>query len=205
MTDVAVVDYGAGNLVSIEQALLAGGATVRRAVTGADIGEPALLIVPGVGAAAPAMERLRAGDFVDPIRTWIAADRPFLGICLGLQLLFDGSDEDAADTLGILGGRTERLEAAPTLPHIGWNQVEQTREHRAFEGIAPGADFYFVHSYAAIPIDPSVVLAETGHGARFVSAVARGRLLGVQFHPERSGTDGLRLLANVVRLAAGAA
>ena len=204
MTDVVVVDYGAGNLVSIEQALLAGGATVRRAVTAAEIGVPALLVVPGVGAAAPAMERLRAGGFVDPIRAWLTADRPFLGICLGLQLLFDGSDEDGADTLGILGGRTVRLDPAPTLPHIGWNQVERTREHPAFDGIAPGADFYFVHSYAAVPTDPSVVLAETGHGARFVSAVARGRLLGVQFHPERSGTDGLRLLANVVRLAAAA-
>ena len=204
MTDVVVVDYGAGNLVSIEQALVAGGASVRWALSAADIGAPDLLVVPGVGAAAPAMERLRAGGFVDPIRAWIAADRPFLGICLGLQLLFDVSDEDGAETLGVLGGRTVRLDAAPTLPHIGWNQVDRVAaEHPAFGGIAPGADFYFVHSYAAAPADATVVLAETGHGARFVSAVARGRLLGVQFHPERSGTDGLRLLANVVRAASG--
>ncbi len=204
MTDVAVVDYGAGNLVSIEQALVAGGASVRRAVSAAEIGEPDLLVVPGVGAAAPAMDRLRRGGFVDPLRAWIAADRPFLGICLGLQLLFDGSDEDGAETLGVLDGRTVRLDAAPTLPHIGWNQVDLAADHPAFDGVASGADFYFVHSYAAAPVDPSVVLAETGHGARFVSAVARGRLLGVQFHPERSGADGLRLLANVVRDAAAA-
>ena len=204
---VAVVDYGAGNLVSIEQALTAAGADVHRAVTAAQIDEPDLLVVPGVGAAAPAMERLRDGGFVEPIRAWVAADRPFLGICLGLQLLFEGSDEDGAVTLGILPGRTVRLEGAPTLPHIGWNQVERRRQHPSFAGIAPAADFYFVHSYVGAPAGPGsdqVILAETEHGSRFVSAVARGRLLGVQFHPERSGSNGLRLVANVVAMAAAA-
>jgi imidazole glycerol phosphate synthase glutamine amidotransferase subunit len=201
-----VVDYGAGNLVSIEQALVAAGADVRRVTSGDEIGDPDLLVVPGVGAAAPAMDRLRAGGFVEPITAWLAADRPFLGICLGLQLLFEGSDEDGAETLGVLPGRTVRLEPAPTLPHIGWNQVERTHEHPAFEGIARDADFYFVHSYVGAPAagGADVVLAETEHGARFVAAVARGRLLGVQFHPERSGDDGLRLVANVVALAATA-
>jgi imidazole glycerol phosphate synthase glutamine amidotransferase subunit len=200
--DVVVVDYGAGNLVSIEQALTTAGALVRLAATGAEIRDPDLLIVPGVGAAAPAMERLRAGGFVEPIRDWIAADRPFLGICLGLQLLFEGSDEDGAETLGILPGRTVLLDHAPTLPHIGWNQVVRRRAHPAFDGIAPDADFYFVHSYVGLPtgVDgDAAILAETEHGSAFVSAVARGRLLGVQFHPERSGADGLRLVANVVR------
>ena len=199
------MDYGAGNLVSIEQALTTAGARVRRAVTGDDIGGPDLLVVPGVGAAAPAMDRLREGGFVEPIRAWIAADRPFLGICLGLQLLYEGSDEDGAETLGILPGRTVRLEGAPTLPHIGWNQVVRRRAHPAFAGIADDADFYFVHSYVGAPAGPSadaLILAETEHGSRFVSAVARGRLLGVQFHPERSGTNGLRLIANVVAAAA---
>ena len=202
---VTVVDYGAGNLVSIEQALVAAGAVVRRAERADDIGEPALLVVPGVGAAAPAMDRLREGGFVPTILDWIAADRPFLGICLGLQLLFETSDEDEARALGVLRGHPVRLEGAPTLPHIGWNQVERRLHHRAFAGIADGADFYFVHSYAGAPEDDAVVLAETEHGMRFTAAVARGNLLGVQFHPERSGTDGLRLVANVVRLAAEAA
>jgi imidazole glycerol phosphate synthase glutamine amidotransferase subunit len=200
-----VVDYGAGNLVSIDQALRAAGANVRLATSGAHIHGADLLVVPGVGAAAPAMERLRAGDFVDPITDWVAADRPFLGICLGLQLLFDGSDEDGAETLGVLPGRTVRLDDAPTLPHIGWNQVVRRREHRAFTGIAPDADFYFVHSYVGLPAAGTAtdtVLGETEHGSPFVSAVARGNLLGVQFHPERSGTDGLRLIANVVASAA---
>jgi imidazole glycerol phosphate synthase glutamine amidotransferase subunit len=205
MADVAVVDYGAGNLVSIEQALTTAGARVHRALTAAQIGEPDLLVVPGVGAAAPAMDRLREGGFVEPIRDWIAADRPYLGVCLGLQLLFQGSDEDGAETLGVLPGRTVRLDGAPTLPHIGWNQVERRAAHPAFEGIAPDADFYFVHSYVGAPVRGAddAVLAETEHGTRFVSAVARGKLLGVQFHPERSGSDGLRLIANVVRQAAG--
>jgi imidazole glycerol phosphate synthase glutamine amidotransferase subunit len=200
------VDYGAGNLVSIEQALVAAGADVHRAATAGEIGDADLLVVPGVGAAAPAMDRLRAGGFVEPIRDWIAADRPFLGICLGLQLLFDGSDEDGAETLAVLPGRTVRLDGAPTLPHIGWNQVERRSDHPAFAGIAPDADFYFVHSYVGRPSAEArdAVLAETDHGSRFAAVVARGRLLGVQFHPERSGDDGLRLIANVVALAAQA-
>ena len=203
--DVAVVDYGAGNLVSIEQALAAAGARARRVLRGDEIGAADLLLVPGVGAAAPAMDRLHAQGLVDPIRAWVTADRPFLGICLGLQLLFQGSDEDGAETLGLLPGRTVRLDGAPTLPHIGWNQVERRRPHPAFDGIPDGADLYFVHSYVGRPTGTpgdDIVLAETVHGQRFVSAVARGRLLGVQFHPERSGDLGLRLLANVVRLAA---
>ena len=201
---VVVVDYGAGNLVSIDQALRTAGADVRLATSGDDIDGADLLVVPGVGAAAPAMERLRAGGFVEPIVAWVAQDRPFLGICLGLQLLFEGSDEDGAETLGVLPGRTVRLEDAPTLPHIGWNQVVRRREHPAFAGIGPDADFYFVHSYVGLPTADAgdAVLAETEHGASFVSAVARGNLIGVQFHPERSGTDGLRLIANVVASAA---
>jgi len=201
---VAVVDYGAGNLVSIEQALTAAGALVHRALDASQIADADLLVVPGVGAAAPAMDRLRAAGFVEAIREWIAADRPYLGICLGLQLLFEGSDEDGAETLAVLPGRTVRLAAAPTLPHIGWNQVERRAEHGAFTGIAADADFYFVHSYVGEPgpAAADAILAETEHGTRFTSAVARGNLLGVQFHPERSGADGLRLVANVVALAA---
>ena len=205
---IAVVDYGAGNLVSIEQALTSVGAAVTVARDATPLATADALVVPGVGAAGPAMERLERRGLVEPIRAWIAADRPFLGVCLGLQLLFEGSDEDGATTLGVLPGRTSRLLDAPTLPHIGWNQVVRTREHALFDGIADGADLYFVHSYAGVPGSEAedAVLARTEHGRPFVSAVAVGRLLGVQFHPERSGTDGLRLLANFVGLVrAGAA
>ncbi|CAN5567164.1 imidazole glycerol phosphate synthase subunit HisH [soil metagenome] len=201
---MAVVDYGAGNLVSIQQAFTRVGARVSIARDGAAIYDADALVVPGVGAAAPAMSRLARRGLRAPIRDWIADDRPFLGICLGLQLLFDGSDEDGASTLGVLGGRTVRLEHAPTLPHIGWNQVERRRDHALFTGIADGADFYFVHSYVGAPADDRLIVATTGHGRPFVSAIARGSLLGVQFHPERSGDDGLQLLANFVDLAAAA-
>ncbi|HET9456826.1 MAG TPA: imidazole glycerol phosphate synthase subunit HisH [Candidatus Limnocylindrales bacterium] len=199
---VAVADYGAGNLVSIDQALRAVGADVVIARDPDALGGADGLIVPGVGAAAPAMERLAAARLVDPIRDWIAAGLPYLGICLGLQLLFEGSDEDGAETFGILPGRTVRLRDAPTLPHIGWNQVERRREHPLFEGIADGADFYFVHSYAGeLPAGAREgLLAETSHGRAFASAVAVDNVLGVQFHPERSGADGLRLLGNFVAL-----
>jgi imidazole glycerol-phosphate synthase subunit HisH len=194
---IAVVDYGAGNLVSIDQALRTVGADVELARDAEGLRGVDAVIVPGVGASAPAMARLDSHGLTEPIRAWVAADRPFLGICLGLQLLFDGSDEDGAATLGIVPGRTVRLEAAPTLPHIGWNQVDRSRPHALFDGIAAGADFYFVHSYAG-RTDGDLVLATTEHGGTFISAVARGAMLGVQFHPERSGRDGLRLLANFV-------
>jgi imidazole glycerol phosphate synthase glutamine amidotransferase subunit len=198
---VAVVDYGAGNLVSIEQALTGVDADVRFVRHPEDLVGADALVVPGVGAAAPAMRRLAAARLVDPIVGWIRDGKPFLGICLGLQLLFDGSDEDGAATLGVLRGRTVQLEDAPTLPHIGWNQVVRRREHPLFDGIADGADFYFVHSYAGRGDEASIV-AETTHGARFASAVGRDNVMGVQFHPERSGSDGLRLLANFVAIVA---
>ena len=207
MTRIAVVDYGAGNLVSIEQALATVGARVSIADGPDQLAAADGLIVPGVGAAGPAMERLRAQGLVEPIRRWIAAGRPFLGICLGLQLLFEASDEDGAETLAVLRGRTRRLANAPTLPHIGWNQVRRTRDHSIFDGIEPDADFYFVHSFAGElePGSAGAALATTEHGDRFVSAVAVGALVGVQFHPERSGDDGLRLLANFTALVARSA
>ena len=199
---IAVVDYGAGNLVSIEQGLTASSADVVIARDAGAFESADAVVVPGVGAAAPAMERLQTAGLVEPIVEWITADRPFLGVCLGLQLLFETSDEDGALTFGVLEGRTQRLDRAPTLPHIGWNQVERRRSHPLFDGIADGADFYFVHSYAGVPETAAddAILATTDHGETFVSAVARGALLGVQFHPERSGRDGLRLLANFVDL-----
>ncbi|HEY7935649.1 MAG TPA: imidazole glycerol phosphate synthase subunit HisH [Candidatus Limnocylindrales bacterium] len=204
MIRVAIADYGAGNLVSIARAIEVVGAQPlvigdAGALRGADA-----LVVPGVGAAAPAMDRLRRRGLVEPILAWIRAGRPFLGICLGLQLLFDGSDEDGAATLGLIPGRTVRLANAPTLPHIGWNTVDWVGHQPLFEGIEPGAAFYFVHSYVAMPDDPGVVIAESEHGSRFPVAIARANLLAVQFHPERSGADGLRLLANFTAIAAAA-
>jgi imidazole glycerol phosphate synthase glutamine amidotransferase subunit len=204
MTRLAVVDHGSGNLVSIEHALTAVDADVRIIANPGELAWADGLVIPGVGAAGAAMDRLRGHGLVEPIREWIAADRPALGICLGMQLLFETSEEDGATTLGVLAGRTRRLADAPTLPHIGWNQAVRTREHALFAGIEPDADFYFVHSYAGelAPQDAGLELATTEHGERFTSAVAAGALAGVQFHPERSGADGLRLLRNFVALVA---
>jgi len=203
MIRIAVADYGAGNLVSIARGLEVVGVepvVIRdaEALRGADA-----LIVPGVGAAGPAMERLRRRGLVEPIQAWIRAGRPFLGICLGLQLLFDRSDEDGSVTLGILGGRTVELSGAPTLPHIGWNSVEVAGTHPLFAGIASGTAFYFVHSYAVRRWDDeehaagaTVTWAE--HGEPFVAAVedADGVLAATQFHPEKSGDAGAALLTN---------
>ncbi|MBI3745711.1 MAG: imidazole glycerol phosphate synthase subunit HisH [Chloroflexi bacterium] len=200
---VGVVDYGAGNIVSIEEALTFVGARVRLVTEPGGFDDLDAVVVPGVGAAAPAMRRLVRARLVDPLLHWIAAGRPYLGICLGLQLLFDGSDEDGAATLGVIPGRTVRLEDAPTLPHIGWNQVHQGRAHALFEGLAQDEDFYFVHSFAGQPTASAAAtsLAETCHGATFVAAIELRNVLGVQFHPERSGAAGLRLLRNFSRWA----
>ena len=199
-----MVDYGAGNLVSIEQALTTVGGEVSFVRGPADLEALDALVVPGVGAAAPAMARLQSRGLVDPIRQWIVRGRPYLGICLGLQLLFETSDEDGAEMLAVLPGRVTILEGAPTLPHIGWNQVARRRDHALFGGIPEGTDFYFVHSYAGLPAGiagEASMLAETTHGRPFVSAIAGGNVLGVQFHPERSAGAGMQLLANFVRWA----
>ena len=203
---VAVIDHGAGNLVSISQGLERVGAVVTLAAGPEGLIDADLVVMPGVGAAAPAMRRLAERGLVEPIRDWIRADRPFLGVCLGLQLLFDGSDEDGAVTLGVLPGRTVALVDPPTTPHIGWNQIVRRRAHPLLDGVNDGADLYFVHSFAGRPAAGSedVIVAETTHGAPFASVVARGRCAGVQFHPERSGRDGLRILANAVALARSA-
>jgi glutamine amidotransferase len=195
---IAIVDYGAGNLVSIGRALETVGAAVTIVRDPAELEPVDALVVPGVGAAAPAMARLERYGLATPIRSWIESGRPFLGICLGLQLLYEGSDEDGSETLAVLGGRTVALRDAPTLPHIGWNQVEQRRPHPLLEGVPDAADLYFVHSFVVAPTDRTTVVAETVHGSAFPSVIASDNVLGVQFHPERSGADGLRILANFV-------
>jgi glutamine amidotransferase len=200
---VAVLDYGAANMVSVGQALAAAGARVVVAEEAAALREVDALVVPGVGAAAAAMAHLSEQGLVQPLRDWVRAGRPCLGICLGYQLMFDRSEEGEAETLGLLAGRTVRLEGAPTLPHIGWNSVEMVRPHPLFDGLADGSHFYFVHSYAPVPDDADVVVATTTHGCPFVSAVARGSLFGVQFHPEKSAEAGQCVLANFLRLVSG--
>ncbi|HXQ96356.1 MAG TPA: imidazole glycerol phosphate synthase subunit HisH [Candidatus Acidoferrales bacterium] len=202
MTSVALVDYGAGNLLSIGRALEVLGARVRVVRGGDELGTPDLVVVPGVGAQGPAMRRLRRSHLVDAIEAVVGSGAWYFGICLGMQLLFEASEEDGSRGLGWIAGETRRVPSAPTLPHVGWNEVETTAPHPMLAGLAARVPMYFVHSYAPVPRDRSVVIAETSHGGRFASAVAQDRLLGVQFHPEKSGSDGLRVLDNVLRLVA---
>jgi glutamine amidotransferase len=199
---IVILDYGAANLVSITHGLAAVGADVVVAAEPSALAGADALVVPGVGAAASAMSHLRERGLVEPLRDWVRAGRPCLGICLGFQILFDASDEGDAQTLGLLAGRTVALRDAPTLPHIGWNVVRAVRPHPLFDGIPDGSYFYFVHSFAPVPADEGVVLARTDHGQSFVSAVARGSLYGLQFHPEKSSAVGLRLLGNFLNLVA---
>jgi imidazole glycerol-phosphate synthase subunit HisH len=197
---VAVVDYGAGNLVSIRNALSQLGAEVRVADTADALDGAEVILVPGVGASEPAMERLRRQGLEGPIIGRVRAGTWFIGICLGLQLLFERSHEDDAEMLGLLRGDVELIPDAPSLPHIGWNRLETRRDHPVLDGLPDGTPAYFVHSYVPVPADPAIVVAETEHGGRFASLVAADRIVGFQFHPERSGTDGLRMLANTLAL-----
>ncbi len=199
---VAVVDYGAGNLISIRNALRLLGAEVSVAETSEQLGGAEVILVPGVGASEAAMGRLRRQGLVEPIVERVRAGTWFVGICLGLQLLFETSHEDGAQMLGLLEGDVEMIRDAPSLPHIGWNRLEIQREHPVLEGLADGIPAYFVHSYVPVPRDRGIVVAETEHGSRFVSLVAKDRILGFQFHPERSGDDGLRMLRNTLGLIA---
>lgn len=201
MTRIAVVDHGAGNLVSIARALERTGATVSVTERPEHLGDADGLVLPGVGTTAAAMERLDADGWPEPLAAW---ERPLLGVCVGLQLFFDRSaEDDGGRCLGLMAGSVNRLDDAPLLPHIGWNDVDMT-PHPIFAGLTPGTPFYFVHSYAPLPTDPGIVIGRTTYGATFVSAVARANRVGVQFHPERSGRAGLHLLGNFVRSCGGA-
>jgi glutamine amidotransferase len=199
----AVVDYDAGNILSITQAMEVAGASVSVAVREDDLDGVDLVIVPGVGASAPAMRRLRRVGLDRAIAHAIGSGAWYLGVCLGLELLYETSDEDGARCLGLLPGRVVEVPDAPRLPHIGWNTVDVVRPHAVFEGLSRQTPAYFVHSYVAAPADEATVMATTEFGGSFPSVVARDRIVAVQFHPERSGADGLRLLSNLVALAGG--
>jgi glutamine amidotransferase len=198
---VAVLDYGAGNLVSIVWALQRAGADVVVADRPALLDGAAGVVVPGVGASGPAMRSLRRRGLDRAVERAVAKGAAYLGICLGLQLLFRRSEEDGAAMLGWLRGEVRLLAGAPRLPHVGWNTVQPVAQHSLFPD-RQAEPFYFVHSYAAVPERAGIVLAETTHGRPFASAVAAGPLTGVQFHPEKSGAAGVRFLERWLACAA---
>lgn len=195
MTRVAVIDHGAGNLVSIAQGLENQGAEVRVTTSLRDLTGVDGIVLPGVGATGAAMERLRTVGLVEPLSAW---QGPLLGICVGLQLFFTASEEDGGETLGLIPGRVRRLKGAPRLPHIGWNDVHLLGDP-LFAGIETGSTFFFVHSFAPVPADSNTVIGTCTYGQEFVAAVRAGNRVGVQFHPERSGPAGLQMLGNFVR------
>jgi glutamine amidotransferase len=198
-----IVDYGMGNLHSVAKAVEASGARVvispsRRRLSGCDG-----LFLPGVGHFGPAMKNLARTGLDDFLSHWIMNDKPYFGICLGLQLLFERSDEDrSAPGLGVLKGRVSAFQSSPEtrglkIPHMGWNQVREIGSLRPLKNLKEGFYAYFVHSYYPVPAE-NLSCARTDYGLRFVSAVARGNLFACQFHPEKSSRMGLKILENFV-------
>ena len=197
---IAIVDYQAGNLRSVQKALQRFGVGARITSDAGVIERADGVVFPGQGACDSAMRQLRDRSLVGPIKSFISSGKPFLGVCLGLQLLLEESDEGAERCLGVLAGRVRRLPSGLKIPHMGWNRVEFHGWHPALEGIPSGSYFYFVHSYYADPDDKSTVAGTTAYGVEFCSAVAWDNVLAVQFHPEKSGDIGLRLYRNFVAL-----
>lgn len=198
MTDeVVIIDSGGANLASLQFALQRLGARATVSADPAVVAAAPRVLLPGVGSAGDAMRRLRAAG-LDRLLPTLA--QPLLGICLGMQLLFERSAEGDTQGLGILSGEVGRLVAAPgrPVPHMGWNTLEDARQDPLLEGIAAGEHFYFVHSFAARP--SATTLATTDYGGKLVAVAGRDNFRGVQFHPERSGPAGARLLANFLRL-----
>lgn len=200
---IAIIDYGMGNLRSVQKALehAGGKAVVTRSPR--TIVRASKVVLPGVGAIGDCMKHLKEYKLIDPILETIEQDKPFLGICLGFQCLFEESDEFGKHKcLGVLPGKVVRFELPKkyTIPHMGWNQIDRVNTTPYLKGIRSGTDFYFVHSYYVVPTQKSVVATKTQYGKNFVSSVVSGNLFACQFHPEKSQQAGLKLLSNFVAL-----
>jgi len=201
---IAIVDYGMGNRRSVEKALEHVGADPRLTADHDEIRGADGIVVPGVGAFPEAMRRLGAAGLDELIVERARAGAPVLGLCLGMQLLFDASDEhEGADGLGLLGGRVRALRA-PRIPHIGWNLVTFRRPSKLTDGLGEAAAFYHVHSFVCEPDDEADVVGRGEYGERFASIVERDNVMGCQFHPEKSSRDGLALLRNFAKVAVAA-
>jgi glutamine amidotransferase len=199
---IAIIDYGAGNIHSIEKALEYAGATVRVTDEPAVVAKAQAVVLPGVGSGGAAMARMTERGLDDAIRQATQQGKPFLGICLGMQLLADHHAEGEVDGLGLFRGEVRRIPHGPKIPHMGWNQVMPLHpDLPIFADIPPNAYFYFVHSYYVEPQDQQGVAAVTDYGSPYCSVIATEQVWGTQFHPEKSGTIGLQLLKNFVRWA----
>ncbi len=194
---IAIVDYGMGNLRSVQKAFEKIGATARIVPFPRDIENARGIVLPGVGAFGQAMENLRAIGWVEPLRDACARGVPFIGICLGMQLLFESSEEMGQhEGLGILRGEVKRFSGELKVPQMGWNQIHIQRSSPLLRDVAEGSYAFFVHSYYCAPRDSDIILATTEYGIEFASMVGRGNVFGAQFHPEKSQSVGLKMLEN---------
>ena len=200
---VVVVDYGMGNLRSVQKGFEKVGCAAVVSRDPEAVRTASRLVLPGVGAFPECMRNLGRLNLAEPVIEFVRSGRPFLGICLGLQLLFDESEEFGAHAgLKIIPGKVKAFDRNMGLkiPHMGWNNVSFSKDVPIFRGIDDGSFFYFVHSYYVVPDEPADIAAETEYGIRFTCAVARGNVFAVQFHPEKSQENGLKILANFAKL-----
>ncbi|MDJ0511705.1 MAG: imidazole glycerol phosphate synthase subunit HisH [Crocosphaera sp.] len=197
---LAVIDYDMGNLHSACKGLEKAGITPKITDSPEEIAQAQGIVLPGVGAFDPAVQNLRSRHLVEPIKEGLAQGKPFLGICLGLQILFDGSEEGTEPGLGIIPGMVRRFQSEPnlTIPHMGWNQLQFTQPNLGlWQGLSQEPYLYFVHSYYVDPIDYEVKAATVTHGKQTVTAaIAHNNIMAVQFHPEKSSDNGLKILSN---------
>lgn len=197
MAGIAIIDYGVGNLRSVEKALAATGHVAYVTDDESELRKAERLVLPGVGAFAACMNELKERGFDELVRERVNAGTPLLGVCVGMQMLFEESDEFGTTAgLGFLEGRVRRFNDDLLVPQVGWNRIKQRRESHLLSGIADGSFFYFVHSYFCAPENSEIVVGETEYGINYASVVAHENVCGVQFHPEKSQAVGLRLLAN---------
>lgn len=203
MPVIAVVDYDMGNLHSACKGLENAGGIPKITDVPAEIEQADAVVLPGVGAFDPAIQHLRSRDLIGPVKDAIASGKPFLGICLGLQILFESSEEGKEPGLGVIPGEVRRFKPEPnlTIPHMGWNQLELKQpDIKLWDNLGAEPWLYFVHSYYVEPADPAVRAATVTHGSQTVTAaIARDNVMAVQFHPEKSSSAGLQMLANFVR------
>lgn len=199
---IAIVDYGAGNLKSVKCAMDRLGQDAVVTSGAAEIACASGVILPGVGAFARAMDNLRESGLIDAMKNAAASGKPFMGICLGYQLLFSESDEHGKhEGLDIIKGSVRHFAVGLKVPQMGWNQVRQERQTPLLEGVADESFFYFAHSYFVDPTDQAVVIGSTDYGGRYASAIQEGNVYGLQFHPEKSAQSGLKILENFCNLA----
>ena len=198
---IVIIDYGAGNLRSVNNAVSKLGYEAKITRASEDIISADAVILPGVGAGGDTIAALDRLNLVDPIKQYVAENRPFMGICIGLQVLLTGTEEGGwHECLDIIQGRVTRLPEGLKIPHMGWNQVKQKTTHPIFTGIPDNANFYFVHSYYINPEDKRLIAGETEYGISFPSMIIKDNLIGTQFHPEKSGETGLKIYDNFIRL-----